>query len=442
MNEPRLLSSLSARLALAALFGIGLVMGLTLGLCRLAPTWSWGTVAALVTLVSMPLLFLACRHVVLRGVHAAMMAVSDGLLSLGEGDYSLRLAAGGPDEVATLKTRFNALAASLRKERNDIYQRQIMLETVLQGTSLAVLLVDESKRVVFSNPAARDLLGSRQRLEGQNLELLLGTVPEELKRAAEGTSDLVFTCDAGPEPETYRLIKRYFQLNTQLHTLYLFTPLTKELARKEVETWKTSIRVISHEVNNSLAPISSLVHSARLMLAAPAHAQRLSGALDTIEERASHLRTFLETYASFARLPLPTKSRLTWSELLHGLEGLYPFRIEGDVPAVRFFADRAQLQQVLINLLKNAHEAGGAPEDVALVFPPHPDGGHEVQVVDRGKGMSEEVLRSALLPFYSTKKTGTGLGLALCREIIEAHDGRLALSLRPGGGLVVSCWLP
>jgi two-component system nitrogen regulation sensor histidine kinase NtrY len=228
----------------------------------------------------------------------------------------------------------------------------------------------------------------------------------------------------------------------QTHTLLVLRPLTREIARKEVETWKKAIRVLSHELNNSLAPISSLVHSARLMLDNPAHAQRLRGALDTIGDRARHLKTFLDGYASFARLPMPSKRLVPWQQLLAGVEGLYPFRVEGMLPTRPAFVDPAQFQQVLINLFKNAAESGSAPDAIAIEFRPLPGDGVEFQVVDQGKGMSEDVIKNALVPFYSTKKTGTGLGLALCREIVDAHGGRLSLHPRSGGGLAVRCWLP
>lgn len=442
MKEARSWPSLAARLLIAVALGGALSGGTAIALCRLEPSWSFGLLLLLVVLICTPLTYLACRLLILRDARAAMMAVSDGLLSLTERDYGLRLVDGGPPEVAALKRRFNTLAAALRSERNDVFQRQIMLETVLMGTSMGVVLVNEADRIVFCNDAARTLLGQEQRLEGMQLATLLSEAPEQLKEAARASEDLIFTCErGGGEPETYRLFKRYFQLNTQNHTLYLFTPLTRELARKEVETWKKAIRVLSHEVNNSLAPISSLVHSARLMLKAGGHGERLFGALDTIEERSNHLRVFLDGYGRFARLPLPSKRPLSWKSLVAGLEGLYPFAIEGDLPERPLLADGAQLEQVLINLLKNASESGSAPEDIKLVFPKAAEG-HAFHVVDRGKGMSEEVLRNALLPFYSTKKSGSGLGLALCREIIEAHEGRMSLSVRAGGGVDVSCWLP
>jgi signal transduction histidine kinase len=103
--------------------------------------------------------------------------------------------------------------------------------------------------------------------------------------------------------------------------------------------------------------------------------------------------------------------------------------------------DRSQIEQALINLLKNAAEAGGPPEGVAVRLV-HTEGGYEIQVLDRGPGIPPELMSKVLLPFYSTKRTGSGLGLALCREIVEAHGGSLRIEPREGGGTVVACLLP
>ena len=326
-----------------------------------------------------------------------------------------------------------------------IDQKEVALETVLAASTTVAVLVNQAGRVIYANTAAEQfLLGAGHKVEGRLLADLLALAPERLQEAVQAATDILFTCDrpGADEPETYHLSRHHFEIATQRHTLLLLEPLTRELARMEAETWKKAIRVLGHEASNSLAPITSLLHSARLMLANPAgHERRLGAALDTIEERATHLRTFLDRYGSFARLPLPARRLLPWKELLAGVEGLYPYTLEGTLPEAPVFADASQLQQVLINLLKNAAESGSPPAEISLAFDAE-RGGVGVSVQDRGKGMSPEVLRSALLPFYSTKKTGSGLGLALCREIIEAHGGRLSLHPRDGGGLVVRCWLP
>jgi nitrogen fixation/metabolism regulation signal transduction histidine kinase len=209
--------------------------------------------------------------------------------------------------------------------------------------------------------------------------------------------------------------------------------------------WKKVIRVISHELNNSLAPIRSMAHSARLILRAGGSerrdAERLEEIFDHIDQSAAGLHRFIEGYARFARLPEPRLETVDLRSFLEHLRRLEPFELVGEVPARTIDVDPSQLQQVLVNLLKNAREAGSPPDEIAVAVGAA-DGGLALHVLDRGGGMDEEQMRRALVPFYSSKKGGTGLGLALSREILEAHGGRLELAARDGGGLVVTCRLP
>ncbi|HXU81006.1 MAG TPA: ATP-binding protein [Polyangia bacterium] len=443
-DPPRSGLNLTARALISIVVGGSTILLLAEGYRRLLPQEGRLIHGFLTMATALPIVYVLVRKVVHRGVREAMLAVSDGLLSLTEKDYSMRLAADRKDEVGLLIHRFNTLAETLRRERMDIYQRELVPETILAITSIIVVMTNEAGRIVYSNAAAREFFAGGKPIDGRDLRELIAAAPPELVAAVESADDLLFSCpitDAS-DPDTFHLFKRYFEFSMQRHTLYILRRLTKELARKEVETWKKAIRVLSHEVNNSLAPVSSLVHSARLMLDNPTHAQRLRGALDTIEERAGHLRTFLDGYASIARLPQPAKRSIGWSELLGGVEGLYPFKVVGAVPERPAYVDPAQMQQVLINLLKNASESGSPAEEIGVEIRAGIEDGTELWVVDRGKGMPDEVLRNALLPFYSTKKSGSGLGLALCREIVDAHGGRLTLHPRESGGIAVRCWLP
>lgn len=434
---------MNARSKTVIVLGMLLVLGVYEGLRRGLPASSPVLIGLITMAVGMPVVSFLSRRIAYGGMRDVVVALSDGLLSLSERDYSLKLSIQRRDEIGLLIHRFNALAATLRRERNDVYQRQILLETVLEQTSMIVVICNEAMRIVYANGAARGFFGEGKRPEGQDLRALIECAPAEIRDALDGGQDLLVACDrsGAGEPETFHITKRYFELSTQKHTVFILRPMTKELARKEVETWKTAIRVISHEVNNSLAPISSLVHSARLMLDKPAHAQRLASALDTIDDRARHLKSFLDGYASFARLPRPNRKPISWRELLGGVEGLYAFKVEGEIPDRPALVDPAQMQQVLINLLKNAAESGSPADEIRISFPRAADG-TEIVVLDRGKGMTGEVLKNALVPFYSTKKAGTGLGLALCREIVDAHGGRLSLHPRDGGGVAVRCWIP
>jgi nitrogen fixation/metabolism regulation signal transduction histidine kinase len=248
--------------------------------------------------------------------------------------------------------------------------------------------------------------------------------------------------DVAGESQVYHLSQRAFHLNAQGHHLILLKQLTRELAAQEVTIWKKVIRVIAHELNNSLAPIASLGHSGRLLAQDLSHAQ-LERIFATISDRTAHLTSFIDGYARFAKLPRPRLAPVTWADFFTRLEGTTTFRIEGPIPARAANLDVSQLEQVMINLLKNASESGSAPDSITVTTHDSGEGrGFVVEVADRGSGLAEHVLRDALLPFYSTKPTGTGLGLTLCREIVEAHEGRLSIANRDGGGALVTLWLP
>ena len=230
-------------------------------------------------------------------------------------------------------------------------------------------------------------------------------------------------------------------MNAQPHRLFLFKQLTQELGRQEVATWKNVIRVISHELNNSLAPISSLAHSGQTLVSKQGDDERLATIFSTIEDRSSHLKHFIESYARFARLPAPRPEAVDWPAFIESLRNAVDFQLVEPLPDIACKVDPGQFEQVLINLLKNAHESGSPPEHISVRARVH-DGRAVFTVADRGGGISEEVMRNALLPFYSTKATGTGLGLPLCREIVEAHGGRLSLVNLPDKGLEVRIALP
>jgi nitrogen fixation/metabolism regulation signal transduction histidine kinase len=379
-----------------------------------------------------------------RPLALVLDAVSSGIASLRDRDFSVTIAPRGGRELARLVGAYNSLGEVLRRERLDIYQRELLLDTVLQTTPLALILTNASGHIVYGNIAARQLLRGGRKLEGHTLRALLEESPAALREALKGSGDTLFTMEVDGEPEVYHLSRRGFVLNGQPHELVLLKQLTRELAAQEVIVWKKVIRVIAHELNNSLAPIRSLAHSGSLLAVGEASAQHganLERVFATIGERASHLATFIEGYAKFAKLPKPRPAPVGWSDFLARIAAAQPFKIDGSLPQRAATFDVGQLEQVMINLLKNAAESGSPPEVVTVSVHTRAQG-FVIEVADRGTGLSEQVLRDALLPFFSTKPAGTGLGLTLCREIIEAHGGRLTLANRPGGGAVVSIHLP
>jgi nitrogen fixation/metabolism regulation signal transduction histidine kinase len=370
-------------------------------------------------------------------VRRALVSLDDGMRAFRDGDFSMRLAAPGGDDVSAIKKVYNEIADVLRAQRIDVYQKELLLDTILQRSPMAVILVDAGGHIVYSNWSARDLLSDGLRLDGRAFAEIVEHLAPAVREALRSSADVLVTVPAEQE-ETFHISQRTFRLNTLEHRLILIERLTTELRRQEVAVWKKAIRVINHELNNTIAPISSLFHSAKLAQAMPEHQHRLEEIYDTIDERLTFLRGFLESYAQFARLPAPRRVWTNWQEILAEAHALYEFRHEASDGEV--FADRAQLQQVLLNLLKNAHEAGGEADAVSVSVERVADG-TLLRVRDRGRGMTEDVMRQALVPFYTTKPSGSGLGLPLCNEIVEAHGGRMRLE-SGGNGTTVTVWLP
>ncbi len=373
-------------------------------------------------------------------VSRLLRALEGAVASYRDGDFSFSIAVNRRDELGQLIRMHNDLGHTLREQRQHLAQRELMLDTVVQNTPVALVLTDSSGRVVYANIASRHLFNEGRSLIGLDFAKLLVDAPEVLRQMVDSGEDALLTVEIDGSEETFHLSQRAFRLQGRPHRLHSFRRMTRELSRQEVATWKRVIRVISHELNNSLAPISSLAHSGA-ELARRGDTERLPRVFATIGERSRHLHDFIAGYASFAKLPTPQPVAVAWLGFLEGLSLHCKYRLATSLPEWPAWFDAAQIEQVLINLIKNAHEAGGAEDEVTLSVL---EAGNEVriEVADRGPGMSEAVLSQALLPFYSTKRSGTGLGLALAREISEAHGGRVLLANREGGGLRVSLRLP
>jgi nitrogen fixation/metabolism regulation signal transduction histidine kinase len=393
-------------------------------------------IAASIAIAAIPLT-VALLRAPLRRMRVNLGALTDGVRGVSDGDFSLRLRATGNDEITELVSMYNEVGNLLRAQRNDTLQRELLFETVLQATPLAIVLTAESGRVVYANRAARDLFTPGERLEGRLLaDEILGAAPA-LREAFAQDRDSLFT--AGNE--SYHLARRTFYLNGRAHLLWMANRLTPELRRQEVEVWKRAIRVLNHELNNSLAPIRSLFHSARVIRQREEQWHRMDEINAAVEERLDYLQRFLDGYAAFARLPKPRPERTQWIDVLEAVQQIVPFRIAQPAPSHAGSVDRAQVEQLVINLVKNAAEAGSKAEEI-VVDVQRRAGGSLLSVSDRGEGMSDETITRALLPFWSTKPGGSGLGLPLCNEIVDAHGGHLRIARRDGGGTVVSCWLP
>ncbi|KAF1006675.1 MAG: Sensor protein FixL [Luteibacter sp.] len=397
------------------------------------------TALIICVLVLLPLSAIA-GHALVEPLRRLMRALQSAVASYRDGDFSMSIGTRRHDELGDLIRVHNELGQTLRDQRQHLAQRELLLDTVVQNTPVALVLTDGSGKVTYANIAGRQLFNQGKSLVGLDFDTLLADMPENLREAAAGGEDALFSVEMDGSEETFHLSQRGFRLQGRPHRLQLYRRMTRELSRQEVQTWKRVIRVISHELNNSLAPITSLSHSGA-ELARRGDLERLPGVFASIGDRARHLHGFIAGYASFAKLPAPQSRHVPWGPFLDALSLHARFHLRAAPPEQPGWFDPSQVEQVMINLIKNAHESGGAADDVSVAV--HTVGREVlIEVADRGPGMSETVLAQALLPFYSTKRSGTGLGLALAREISEAHGGRISLANRDGGGLRVTMVLP
>jgi nitrogen fixation/metabolism regulation signal transduction histidine kinase len=364
-----------------------------------------------------------------------------GLLeALREGDYSLR---GTRDGVlGDVIYDVNALASQLKRERLQFEESTYLLRKTLAALDTAVLVFDDDRRLLLLNPAARRLLKDAER-PALGLDAgRLGLTP-----LLTGPSSQV--CRYTFPERTGRFEIRHAPLRSEGRgaQLLVVNDVGRVLREEERQAWQKLLRVLGHEANNSLAPIQSIAAT----LASLATREPLPddwrddfrSGLSVIQHRSEALTRFLSGYGRLARLPPPDLRRVDLAALVTKvvkLEQRLPVRIErGGSLAVR--ADPDQLEQALINLLRNAVEA--VPQDggaVSLRW--RRDAARAViEVQDNGPGPPPA--NDLFVPFYTTKPTGSGIGLALVRQIAEAHDGGAALIERPDPpGALAQLWLP
>ncbi len=455
-NKRRRRVSLTTRFSLIAIAIIACATGIQLCLTYLTSLDAWQS-ALIAAAITISLAVIAIRAQI-RPILQMFNALNGTVSSYKDADFSFSLHWPRNDEIGELVASHNALGEVLRSQRLDLVQRELLLDTMVQHTPVAMLLTSETGPIIYANLAARQLLNDGRKLEGQTLNQVLANAHSALIDAMDKQGDGLFTLskkigDVDEGDDVYHLARRFFTLNGRRHELLMLRHLTAELRRAEVQTWKKVIRVISHEINNSLAPVASLAHSG-VQLLQRNKPERLIEILDAIAERTRHLENFILGYARFAKLPNPQPEWVAWASFIAKLKLNARFECIDTLAEKTVYFDVTQLEQALINLLKNAHESGSPAEAVCVrVSASRVDEGAtfsstratrvvRIDVEDRGSGMTEDVLTHALMPFYSTKRTGTGLGLALAHEIVEAHGGHISLHNREGGGLTVSLILP
>lgn len=374
---------------------------------------------------------LALRDASVRPVQT----LSNLLAALREGDFSIRGRGARPDDALGLAfLEVNALGDTLREQRLGALEATALLRSVMEETDVAIFAFDAGGILRLANRAGESLLA-------QPSERLLGRSAEDLGLARclrdDGTDGFqqAFPGASG----RWEVRRRAFRQRGRPMQLLVMAEVSRMLRQEERQAWQRLVRVLGHEINNSLAPISSIAASlGEISRRVPRPGDwdaDLARGLEVIAGRADSLTRFMAAYARLARLPPPRRTSVdvgTWVRRVAGLETRIAVRVAPG-PDVAIAADGDQLDQALINLVGNAvdaaREAGGAVSvgwevgaDTLLV-----------SVLDEGQGVADTA--NLFVPFYTTKPHGSGIGLVLSRQIAEAHGGSLLLRNRtPGPG--------
>ena len=391
---------------------------------------SWGFTVALVAA------WVGLAAVLVRHVRYPLKTVSNLLGGLREGDFSIHARGGRQgDALGEVILEVNELVTLLREQRLGALEATAMLRTVVAEIDVAILSFDQERILRLVNRAGERLLGRPQ-------ERLLG-----LGAAEAGVADLL-------EGDAQRTVSRgfpggmgrwairrsTFRRQGLPHHLLVITDLSRTLREQERQAWQRLVRVLGHELNNSLTPIRSLAGSLEKLLAAVPRAddweKDMREGLSVIGARAEALSRFMEAYSRLARLPRPRKQRVDvagWVHRVTELESRLPVTVEPG-PDLAVLADGDQLDQLLINLLRNAVDAALEAKEERATHPEvrlgwRSDGvDMEVWIQDNGPGLAGSA--NLFVPFHTTKPNGSGIGLALGRQIAEAHDGSLSLENR------------
>jgi nitrogen fixation/metabolism regulation signal transduction histidine kinase len=372
-----------------------------------------------------------------------LQTVSNLLSALREEDFSVRArGARRDDPLGDVMFEVNALSETLREQRLGALEATALLRTVMEEINLAVFAFDDAQRLRLVNRAG-------ERLLAQPVERLLGRTASELGLAdclqGEPTRTMQMTFPGGIG--RWGMRRNSFRQGGLPHQLLVLADLSQALREEERQAWQRLLRVLGHELNNSLAPIKSISGSLVDLLAKDPPPgdwkDDMQRGLGVITARADALSRFMEAYSRLARLPQPKLQPVEITPLVRrvaGLETRVPVVIAAGAN-VMLQADADQLEQLLINLLRNAADAALETAGGVKIGWAKTGARLEISVEDEGPGLSNTA--NLFVPFFTTKPGGSGIGLALSRQIAEAHGGSLTLENRKqGAGCVARLRLP
>lgn len=348
------------------------------------------------------------------------------------GDYSLRGRVNRDDLALTeLVDAINSLAIRLNKQRIESVESQLLLRTVINHIDVAIITLSAENELILLNPAANKVL----KLSNKKSHTLSFKQLEQLGKLESGQSKVI-TLMFGNQQGKYNVHMEEFRDAGKQQKLLFISDVSNILRSEEQNAWQSLVRVISHEINNSLAPIASISQTLKRFLNrqenVESHKENLIEGLTIISQRTNSLKDFVNSYKQISSLPNPQKFPTSINSLVNKIIPLYAKNNINitDKPDVILNIDSVQIEQVLINIIKNAVESTLSinPEGLIDLSWLVKENTFTLTISDEGAGILNP--DNLFVPFYTTKQRGSGIGLVLCRQILDAHNGQLTLTNR------------
>lgn len=381
------------------------------------------------TLLFLTVLVIGQTVSLIQFVNKTNSELSKFILALRDTDYTAKFPKAQSESFALLYERFqNTLDFYKTKETK--YEAQFLfIQELIDNIETGLLAIDENSKIVLINQVARHMRTDYQFKGGRSLISILGSLHDSQIVSGQSTSG---------EKVELLVSKSSFKLLDKPQTIYTFKDISSPLESKEIASWQKLIRILAHEIINSLTPITSLSDTTLLILKKTEQPsfEDIELSLKTIKDRSEGLLTFMEDYRKLIKIPKP---KPVWVNLKEKMDSiLFLFKAElNNVKVVQsemnleLLADPVLLEQVIINLITNCLQALDGKKDQQITIGYSNDKAwSEISIEDNGHGMNQEVLTKAMIPFFTTKSTGSGIGLSLVQQILNLHRGRVRIESR------------
>ncbi|MTI21871.1 GHKL domain-containing protein [Fulvivirga sp. RKSG066] len=342
---------------------------------------------------------------------------------------------------------FNAITRKFKKISFEKQAQYIYLETLVEHVNVGIISFDQNERVHLMNNAMKGLLGKTSFLYLKSLETVNNELLHTLRNIAPGDQKLL-NVKINNNLLQLAIYASAFKIEDKTYKLISLQNIKNELENNELDAWKKLIRVLTHEIMNSVTPISSLTDTLVQMVQTDRKDQpdtqvlsKVSQGLEAIKSRSEGLQSFTEAYKTLTRIPTPSFVEVDLPKLLERVQLLLAHELDNinitiahSDRKIKAIADPALLEQVIINILKNAKEAMVQTPEPSISISVHRQERIVIMITDNGPGIEQEKMDKIFIPFFTTKSNGSGIGLALSREIMRLHNGSIYVKSQEGAG--------